>query len=208
MKLKIEYINQLPILVDEEEVINISDYYYNPSNSNCGNKEPLNKIIDKCEYEHEQIACNDTKLPKVFKIICADKNLYLELPILPNLEDWEIEQMAKEKTKYGIGHDTFNKHWFIEGYKSNNKKWTDEDIFNYPEWLINNEYYTYKLLDDTSRRTLFERYLQSLKKLPKYVVIECEEYGRYEMQIDTFIKHGVKPKLTEQNEVIIKQIIY
>ena len=68
-----------------------------------------------------------------------------------------------------------------------NKIFTEEDIFNFNEWLYKNEYFGYKGLDDTSKRNLLKKYIQSFN-------IEQDETKseRERFQVESGVDHAGK----------------
>lgn len=121
-------------------------------------------------------------------ILAAYPKIEIEgvLLLLPSLL-WEkrrtAEELAFAEYPYTegdlIGFKTIqnNKHIpFIKGYEAAGG-YTSNQIFGYPEWLIKNEYFNYKSFDDTMRWGIFEKYLASLRPVPRALVIDVNEDG-------------------------------
>ena len=153
MKLKTEVVNGYLVLVDEEEEIIAGDLIlWNGK---------VKTAIDT-EYIHPS-----------HKIIFAEKELNLEgVPIFEWREfalSLEIIPKATEfvKTKVKMSSQAPGVLiGFVEGYKSNPAKYTEEDLrkaMDYASQITNNRL---KYIDD---------YVKSLQKYPKYVVMESEE---------------------------------
>ena len=159
--------------------------------------------------------------------ICAEKELNLDLPILPNWRELEVEQfLEKEAEKWCLinGYNpndyihsnktaeyTRVKNIFIVGYNNNKAKYTKKDLidaFNAGR----------KGVGGAIKRRVYDwnnpyDYIQSLQKVPKYIVLESESViADYEPQGCDFPDYIEVPKLLTNSdgkeEVIIKEIIY
>lgn len=190
MKVKYIDINGYGVLVDEnaeikdkEPFIDMRDYPHNTSDYDIyyagsgGNVEFSNRIGAK--------------------IICAEPELNFDLPIL-NWRQWEVMQ---ESLKVGLKlyvHGNYDfENGFRVGYNHNKKLYTEEDL----KKVIKMARYSTGNLVKTP-----DEIIQSLQKLPKYIVIESEEI----LGCEGIIKF--KPKLITNSdgkqEGVIKEIFY
>ena len=129
------------------------------------NRKGMNGLLHEVRIKLSNEEC--------YTVLFAEKELNLEgVPILPNWRDFEIEQEAKQ---YSIKrHDVVNYELvkaFIEGYKHNKAKYTEEDlrkvISDIRTALAKNNYNHYAIDYDSI--------IQSLKKIPKYIDIDNGE---------------------------------
>lgn len=107
---------------------------------------------------------------KQYKIIFADPELNLDLPIVPDWEQFHVEELAIKKFSNSQFHTTY-RIGFIEGYNEyKDKKYTEEDLIKAMIMYIEQ----YK---DVSKSAIQIRMdiIQSLKKLLKYIVVESED---------------------------------
>ena len=116
MKLKFELINGYGVLVDEE-----SDPFLLPIGKTVLHIEDNYKGFIKIE--------KDTILGFIlsgkriyWEVIFAEKELGLDVPVF-EWRDFEVKKLANEKFDF-----SFNKVTFIQGYKSNTAKYTEEDL--------------------------------------------------------------------------------
>jgi hypothetical protein len=153
MKLKFEPVNGYGVLVDEKAEIKKGDWLLEKG-----------LIINQFpNYLTDLSDCN--------KIIFAEKELGLDVPVF-EWRDFEINELAEDETNIRIlRHKTPSQisrqyyEGFIQGYKSNPAKFTEEDLrkaMDYVSQITNNRL---KYIDD---------YVKSLQKYPKYVVMETE----------------------------------
>lgn len=147
-----------------------------------------------------------------WKIIFAAPELNLEgVPLLPDYKEWEVEQLAKQR--YGDDMYLFaqQRDGFIEAYKHKKAKYTEEDLGNLWDFCAYN-------------KGSFQEGLQSLQKIPKYIVMESDEkFTCYNCNAGNLSKNNycksncnihskLEPKLITNSEGkqegIIKEIIY
>ena len=137
-----ERVNQHLYFLSDEE-IKVGDWYYNTAVK----EEHLSysNYIEKCEYNHEAIACNNINLPKCYKIIAStDKSLGLPLP---------TDEFIKEYCKAGgIGEV------MIEYYNDN------EDAFDLLSGKIcispDNTITIKRIKENWSREDLYKAYMK------------------------------------------------
>jgi hypothetical protein len=164
MKLKFELVNGYGVLVDEEEEIIAGDLIlWNGK---------VKTAIDT-EYIHPN-----------HKIIFAEKELNLEgVPIFEWREfalSLEIIPKATEfvKTKVKMSSQAPGVLiGFVEGYKSNPAKYTEEDLINI--FILGGKH---KVQNPDKFLDKMKEIIQSLQKYPKYVVMEREEKTVEEIQ--------------------------
>ena len=208
MKLKFIDINGFGVLVDENAEVNFDTLV-------CDTQKNSNEIYKSKGY------WKGDKETGIYKIICAEKELNLDLPILPNFKDWEIEQLAIneankktfltfDKRDKAIEHKYY-KEGFIAGYNHNKAKWTDEDLELTVKELIrainkNNEVAKPSNFVWTD---WFKIHKQLLQKTPQFIEIESECCGRCIEGIDECITSlKLVTNSDGKQEVIIKEIIY
>lgn len=217
MKLKTEFINGYAVLVDESADFSIPAY-------GVGVHNTIQWVTNKDSHRN--------------KVIAAQKELNLDVPILPNYKEWESKIKAKELLlEKGIKDTLFlNNEWVKGGlsdlmieYSNSKAKYTEEDLYNFSL-----EYAEYRLKCKESNvinPSLSKEYLAnpfkvknriSLQKLPKY--IEIEQMLQVRHGVDWYDLPNQKegreidgiyrkiPKLTTNSEgkqqVIIKEVIY
>jgi hypothetical protein len=149
-------------------------------------------------------------------IVFAEKELNLDVPVLPNWREWEVEQEALSFLKLQpqqiltkdkeIGLLT----GFIAGYNRNKDKYTEEDIKRIIHWASLNE----------DVRLSEEEMFQSLQKHPKYIEVESEKCGyprsypskgnHYVDENSMYVPFEYKliTNSESKQEGIIKEIIY
>lgn len=194
MKLKYININGYGVLVDESAEIKHDDFYLDLD---------TNIIYYLVTKPNGNAA----------KIIFAEKELNLDVPVLPNWREWEVEQEAlyflelqpkqiltKDKE---IGLLT----GFIAGYNHNKAKYTEEDLKEALFAALNHD--KEECCVTHTRDSIVRSVIQSLQKYPKYVVMEneqtWEDFKNGDYQIE-------RPKLITNSEGkqegIIKELIW
>ena len=205
MKLKYINIGGYGVLVDESDELSEGDYCY----------DSLRDTIWKCS---KIIKCSGGIY---YKIICAEPELNLDVPIL-NWRQWEVEQLAnsyeKEKLK-SIGIITNKtgafREGFIAGYNHNKKLYTEEDLREAMTFGINLEAGNIEV-DYKKYKAGFDKFKETLQKVPKYIVIESDIVvgenngtGTYwHPNYDTYLEPKLIINSQGKQEVIIKEIIY
>ena len=196
------------LLVVDESEIKEGDFYlrYNNSVLRCTQlKESFNEALNKNEIIILANRCGDpyersrNYLKKIIAYLPLNNSPVLEgVDLLPRLED-DVKKLAE--CEYGTDIDSIRgsthydlnidlKRGFARGYnKAKEKyKYTEEDIFEYSNWLFNwCQYNRYRKLIDgvkpygvgefISDKDMFDKFLKekSLQQ-PKYpVAFECEE---------------------------------
>ena len=211
MKLKYININGYGVLVDESAEISVNDIVcvnFEYSNRSIGIAEEVRKIFisvtypDKSDYQLMKNRCA--------KIIFAEKELNLDVPVLPDWREWEVEQYSISKYPGGAYDEDIARECFIEGYSHNKAKYTEEQVRNLvasvTEFMSHNEPEEFD--------EWFEKKLKTLQKYPQYIVMESE--GIYRLNDDGekigFPVHGRQPKFITnsqgKHEGIIEEIIY
>jgi hypothetical protein len=157
--LKFELVNGYGVLVDEEEEIIAGDLIlWNGK---------VKTAIDT-EYIHPS-----------HKIIFAEPELNLEGVPVFEWRNFELEKLISNKIDQRFNksdgyHKTVYSEAFIEGYKSNPAKYTEEDLRKAIQLtLIDAEKSV--MWSDIYHHHLSNKIIQSLQKYPKYVVMESEE---------------------------------
>lgn len=208
MKLKYIEINGQGVLVDESAEI---------GGDNCWTTKGLflktikNGGIFR-NFPNEEYSETYWEFEDVHKIICAEKELNINVPILPNWRKWEKFQLAdKHTSKLLLTSEGRTQRWWglLEGLDMNKAKYTEEDL---KKALLIQQVEMLKSPKEgkLSLSQLMEKIIQSLEKVPKYIVLEseCIVIGHTGTQ-NIF---GETLKLTtnseRKQEVIIKEINY
>lgn len=209
MKLKYIDINGYGVLVDESAEIKEGDYwiYICPINGlDYGdNNQPIvrnnlpsswyDKLHDKNNY---------------YKIIFAEKELNLDVPILPNWRDFEIEQLAEilvDRETNASLKSSIRKQYerYVKiGLNHNKAKYTEEDLEKAINMAKNskNGFKINKIIEPYSNNEI----IQSLQKVPKYIVMETVEHIHPDLgKVDETFKFT---NSEGKQEGIIKEIIY
>ncbi len=135
-------------------------------------------------YDESYFIDENTEYPCVTlgfrKILFAEKELGLDVPVF-EWRDFEVEELALKKYRNIPESEIMEyaqklrREAFIQGYKSNPARYTEEDLkkafdsgIRYQDTF---DYYTGKSDGSEPGR---EEYIQSLQKYPKYVVMESE----------------------------------
>ena len=202
MKLKYIDVNGFGILVDENTVgKNIGEGVYYDIWKNAYPK------ISKY-YESDEVQPTD------YKILFAEKELNLNVPVLPNYKEWKLEQLSDSSNGYSLYGKPLGETYlaFKEGFKAcySKNKYTEEDILD--AWELGAK----EGLPLT--RIKKETLINSLKKIPKYIVVEGEQNIVYENIFDgnsvnkKWVNKGYIPKLIinseGKKECVIEEIIY
>lgn len=212
MKLKYIEISRHGLLVDESAEIKENDWCVNIGRLNEIIIPPDN-IIGKADYTAKVLIGSSWR-----KIICAEKELNLDLPILPNWRGWEVRKEANELRSRGsiIKHPDPNTNvfesglyqGFIAGYNYNKAKYTEEQLFSF---LDNEDNHTegelgYPCIDISA----FKYYIKSLQKVPKYIVLESNTIVIGHTGTQNIFGETLKLATNSEGkqEVIIKEIIY
>lgn len=159
MKLKVERINNHIVLVDESAEIKEEHFYY----------WKVTNSIQKAKKD------DLGRLPKnsdgSFKIIFAEKELNLDVPLLPNWKEWEIEQLIYQRyfnkntgecIRSTIGADDYEQG-FKDGYNHNKKLYTEEDLIK--AYWAGMQF----VGEDKGNPKEFKK---SLQKHPQFIVVE------------------------------------
>ena len=153
-------------------------------------------------------------------VLFAEKELGLDVPVF-EWRDFEVEKLAEKSSElqevsYTIPHAETYKHGFIDGYKSNTAKYTEEDLqkafYAGEERILKKEYE--KGLSELDSYTNLKK---SLQKYPQYVVMESEavnDFGEpYSFDdMDFGVEKEYRPKLFTNSEGnqqgIVKELIW
>lgn len=186
MKLKFELVNGYGVLVNEEAEIKEGDIALQ-------NNRILRTIVgdnhsaSKGTY-HYKFANKEGWS----KVIFAEPELKLEDVPVFNWRDFEVKKLAEKECEKAFKNsnnpsqfrsDLFCKY-FIQGYKSNSVRFTEEDLIN-AIWFGRSQGYNYAsqetYLDSCELAEIskeqkddLEVYIKSLQKYPKYVGMETE----------------------------------
>lgn len=154
------------------------------------------------------------------KKIIASNNPSLNVPILPDIEV-DAKSFLLSKYKHARDVDNFGASAQLLSYNqvcrlmedyAEAKKYSEEDMKGFTKWLLN----MYKPVKGGWRHrgafsdkfkpvlieNLMKEYIKSLSPIPKAVELEMEEF--YTPPVNPFWKL----KLTNNNQVIVKQFIY
>ncbi len=197
MKYKIKQINDSERVVISDEEIKEGDWYiYAGQISQRFRKNPL------AEYPK----------PAYLKIISAEKELNVDVPILPNFRDWEVEKEANKAykeycEKHNIDYHLLDASCFYIGYNHNKNTYTKEDLRK-AMIAIHKKCYG-RMYDEKDEECI----IKSLDKIPQYIVLETNERCKCGTTCEFSIcKHESKPKLITNSEgkkeVIIKEILW
>jgi hypothetical protein len=179
MGLELEYIdvNGYGVLVDPRGEIKEGDFVYDSYSVNTAPRIAKVKSFTNALYQFEE---GTSRLrPSLHKIIFAERELNLDVPILPNWREWEIQKIAAiaEEKEYadadphdpcGYGGVDFSEG-FIAGYNHNKAKYTEEDL----RLAITGAW----VLGQSERNNLTESMndiIRSLQKVPKLIRMETE----------------------------------
>lgn len=208
MKLKYIEINGYGVLVDESADINIKDFCYDKDSNTIFQviEQKLTGIVrsNTCTFVEDAVS----------KIIFAEKELNIDVPILPNWREWEVEQMIikqiqelSKKHFFSLGTLISWGEGFRVGYNHKKSKYTIKDLRN-----------AFRLGHDVEREDCsenFEKFINSLERKPKYIVMENErdyEKNREFYGSLHFNTNILQPKLITnsegEQEGVIKEIIY
>lgn len=159
MKESLKYINitGYGVLVDE-----------NPNNKKIGDIV-WNKISG---YIYK---LSENPVDYEFKILFAEKELNLNVSILPNWKEWEVEKLSKKVlwNKYPYHPPTDTEYWldmFKEGYNHNKAKYTEEDLIQ----AFAEGHARFTECEESELEEKVNEYIQSIQKEPKYIVMESE----------------------------------
>lgn len=186
MKLKFELVNGYGVLVDEEAEIKPNTWYEN------------NKVLFLSDAVYDE-GNNPNLNNKNNAVIFAEKELNIEGVPTFEWRDFEVEKLAEEKMleHYPLNDRRGFELGFIEGYKSNPAKYTEEDlrkaIHMANEGAVDDDFYP----DFTE-----DEIIQSLQKHPKYVVMETEEY--HQRQLNSGLGYGYSDKFKRVPITILK----
>jgi hypothetical protein len=210
MKFKFEFINGYGVLIDREAEIKKDEFYISWEDS---------YITPKWV-----IYCKSTGLngKNPMKIIFAEKELGLDVPTF-EWRNFELEKLISNKIDQRFNksdgyHKTVYSEAFIEGYKSNPAKFTEEDLRKAIEMARRHDVNLHSgrgctLIPQINN----EEIIQSLQKYPKYVVMEMEvvnDFGEpYSFDdIDFGVEKEYRPKLFTNSDGkqqgIIKELIW
>ena len=243
MKEQLKYIdvNGYGILLDESAEIKEGDYIIFKGQLlkvDCFNDGVLPEFIHK--YGNTLSTCYNVKLGnytcfpesiKNNKIVFAEKELNLDVPVLPDWRNWEVEQFAKSYVYSKFDSDGID--WLIAKpmidtyiYCHNKAKYTEEDLeqmfmigLNCSQ-EINMKGMTKEDGLNYQSNKLYKA-IQSLKKIPKYIVMKDEKIEEIERDHDEDVNgdKAFKHKCWQQRlkiitnsegkpEGIIKEIIF
>lgn len=168
------------VIVDKTRIPKYKEWYYDPYS-------PLGTPIG---IEQRSSPDNDPLVSyKGCFVILASREPIPGVYLLPEWI-WEKERLSALSLAFGaymkpffnrdtpIGNERLkNVSWphFKAGYEAAGG-YTREDVFDYPEWLIKNEYFNYKSFDEGMRRSVFEKYLAE-RSLPRQLDITLNEDG-------------------------------
>jgi hypothetical protein len=186
MKLKFELVNGYGILVDQEAEIKEGEWAIEMYNGES-------KTIQQLKFHDENgntwyvrrmnMNCGKNDL-EAHKIIFAEQELKLEGVPVFEWRDFEVEKLANEKYNDPLmfSNGNIKKLGFIEGYKSNPAKYTENDLMILSNFII--EFYEYQMenkhfidkygfsVDKLDLSDAIYKLIQSLQKCPEYVVME------------------------------------
>ena len=220
MKLKYIDVNGHGVLVEDEKTqVELNFLYYEKDNN-----------IPIYSFTEETI-------PKEYflnKVVFAEKELNLDVPKF-NWRNWEIKQLAEQEINSLFFTNVFEKEKalriFIAGYKSNEAKYTEDDLITFLDFQIeflhqdrNNKLFRFAYPSMEERHNIINRkILENIvkeydkTKLPKYIVIKtksvcrnCNEdknHSNYKTCNANYYTHKI-PFFTNNNKAVITEIIY
>jgi hypothetical protein len=162
MKLKFEPVNGYGVLVDEKAEIKEGDYIFNFGDifqPQSGVKEYYRRLSENLPTD------------KWSKIIFTEPEHKLEGVPVFQWRDFEVEKLAESYCQRGVkaGYES-RRLGFIQGYKSNPAKYTEEDLRKAIQ-----EAWSFVDHDDEVGWVYYkneDQIIQALQKYPKYVVME------------------------------------
>jgi hypothetical protein len=173
MRLKFELFNGYGALIDENLVLNKGNLYIDRDGKikTVGKTEGglIYSIEDMDEdgFNHHYF---DRNCEIMGKIIFAEKELGIDVPVF-EWRDFEVEKFAEKEFPHNTGMSIVARGAFKKGYKSNQPKYTEEDLqkaFHAGEERILKREYEKGLSELDSYTNL----KKSLQKYPQYVVME------------------------------------
>ena len=216
MKLKYIDINGYGVLVYESAEIKKGEKFCHLWYKDEWTHDVRDKPIVSTADNHT----NDVKNRKHYlgKILFAEKELNLAVPVLSNWREWEIEQWINETTKNlkDKNNIIISKICLKAGYNYNKAKYTEEDLINFvvdslPKLKLLN---TSQADDYGNNISLVKKMIQSLQKVPKYIELVVRDISDKGWQGGEWSSHipNYQPKLITNSEgkqeCIIKEIIY
>lgn len=114
------------------------------------------------------------------KIICAEKELNIDVPILPNFREWEVEQLADNAypttidsySLSGFDESEALKIAFVRGYDHNKAKYTEEDLRKVAQAAFTVKSNNSTIIEDFNN--WFAKRVQSFERKPKYIELDSE----------------------------------
>lgn len=203
-------------VIDKELTKKIGDYVFNKT-TNTPDRIVATSEVLKYPLQEENICGLEGAIHYNHPVIFATTNPTLNLPLLvfPD-RDEEIEKMADIAVKDKVAlypNDYINrKEEWINGFKANPAKWTDEDLKKAYEAGYTRAYnLAYCEFSNSDCLTPFptkESYLQSLR--PAIESFEIEFYEGIEFMQDgvTFDKIVWQPILTLEGHIEVKNVIW
>lgn len=226
MKLKLEKVDGYNVLVDKDAEIKEGDWFILSSEHILGRLRKCWEIY-KTESGDQLMIDNPMDINrgwgfsdrnKSLKIIFADKELNIDLPQIPDWEQFEIEQITKkwfDKAKFNSSHIA-DPSSFKQGYNHNKKVYTEEDL-KHLNWIYERMKNIHNENENCDYMLKFKSIIQSLKKLPSYIVVEseyscCNRYVNCKGCDATYEMLNYRPKLitlpNDKETGIIKEVIW
>lgn len=172
MKLKFELVNGYGVLVDEDAEIKDGDWFFlDMTDNNLPNELHQMGPNKKSKTGGINFYHNTAWTNCCSKIIFAEPKLKLEGVPVFEWRDFEVEKLAEEEIPYSSSTTLLVQRMrFVQGYKSNPAKYTEEDLRKAMNMMMQGS-----IVDDEYYPLFTEdQIIQSLQKHPKYVVMESE----------------------------------
>lgn len=196
---KIIFLNDYLYVIDEEAEISIGCYYYNSYN-------PSIKQIENSNQLH--LALQEHPEDKSRFIVLASNDPSLNVPILPDIEDLDL----KDEIARAIGSNVSNTTLQEEKDATESclailkpKKYSEEELYEKIAYWFGRGILAGKQNRIKELSPNKEKILQSLSPIPKAVKLEIIPSENYQKGA---ICSPWELKLTNNNEVIVKQWIY
>jgi hypothetical protein len=217
MKLKFKLVNGYGVLVDENPALNKGNLYIDRDGKIKTVVKTEGGLIysiedmDEDGFNHHYF---DRNCEIMGKIIFAEKELGIDVPVF-EWRDFEVEKFAEKEFPHNTGMSIVARGAFKKGYKSNQPKYTEEDLRKITQAAFVVMSNPETVIADFDR--WFEKRLQSLQKYPKWVVMEsehdcCKRYVNCKGCDATPEMINYRPKLFTNSEGkqqgVIKELIW
>lgn len=202
MKLKFELVNGYGVLVDEDAEIKDGDWFFlDMTDNNLPNELHQMGSNKKSKTGGINFYHNTAWTNCCSKIIFAEPELKLEGVPAFKWRDFEVEKLAEEEIPYSSSTTLLVQRMrFIQGYKSNPAKYTEEDLrkalWELGDVLFNNNQNGIK---EGEPELYFDTIIQSLTKKELWIEVEEKHFRTVKNKEGQLIDNQftVEPKITE-----------